>query len=319
MSDSNNNLGDGSGGGFLGKIRGVFAKKGDDSIYANDFKNEKEVALRYQTAAKEEREKRKQPDDPPLPEKAETPLDHIPAASKSEQVKTDKEKQLVLEDEAPAAGKKSAKDELLGRFNQIKQWQHPQTVKTNLIRGESTTFVDWGEKIKVLIVGLSVPILIVAVLYIGLMVWETQSKKKVQALGGEITDLQTRIKTAEQAAKPIDEFQAKVKLVGKLLDEHIYWTNLFAFLEKNILSNATLLGGLSGDAENYKYSLSLKAEHFVDIPNQVRVLRENPLVKSAEVFQGSAGTVFGENGDPSSVLNFNLLLELDPSILTKDQ
>jgi len=186
------------------------------------------------------------------------------------------------------------------------------TLKTNLIQSEGVTYFDWKEKTKVLVINVVLTFLIIGIAYGYLDYRERVITQKTQEALVTINSLKAQIASAEKDAKEIDVFQKKVKVVSDLLDKHIYWTNFFTFLEKNLLSSVYLDSNFDGTVGG-DFSLSSKAKNFTDLTDQVRVMEQNDNVISANV---TSGEVEGGEGQGQEV-KFNLKLLMKPSIFYK--
>ena len=117
----------------------------------------------------------------------------------------------------------------------------------------------------------------------------------------------------EKEAKEIDKFQRKVKIVNDLLDKHIYWTNFFTFLEDNLLTNVYLDSTFEGNTDG-SFNLTSKAKSFTDLTNQSRVFRKSDKVSNLQI---SSGEVMGSVEEKGKEVEFDLNLEVDPSIFYK--
>jgi hypothetical protein len=109
------------------------------------------------------------------------------------------------------------------------KWKAPKILKTDLIKDEVTIFIDWKKNIKNILANLVMAMIIVAIAYFGLELWGKSSAQQVKTLNNEITDLAQKIIKSKVELKNIDEFQKKLVLAGKIIDQHIYWTNFFNF------------------------------------------------------------------------------------------
>src|SRR3989339_731187 len=129
-------------------------------------------------------------------------------------------------------------------------------LKTNLIQGETTITFDWKKNITPILFSIFFSTLILGGAFGGLIIWEDRSINRGTELIQETEALIVQIKQAQKKSEKVDIFQKKIGLVKYLLDEHVYWTNFFEFLEKNTLSNSYYQGGFSGDAKGaYTFSV----------------------------------------------------------------
>jgi len=188
------------------------------------------------------------------------------------------------------------------------------TLKTNLIQSEGVTYFDWKEKVKVLSINIILTFLIIGIAYGYLYYQEGQVDKKIQALNKEISTDKERIASLELEAREIDKFQERAKIVGEKLNSHVYWTNLFVFLEKKILADVYLDNVFEGDI-NGSFKLFSRGKNFTNLTNQGRVLWNEELVKKATI---SGGEIEGSGVSGSGQeVKFSLELEVDPAIFYK--
>lgn len=187
------------------------------------------------------------------------------------------------------------------------------TIKTNLIKSEGVTYFDWKEKIKVLIINVILTLIILGTGYGYLDYKEKGINQKSSALLAEIETLKGKVGEAEAEVKIVDEFQKKVKIVSDLLDKHIYWTNFFNFLEKNMLSDVYLESNFEGRVDG-TFNLISNGDSFTTITNQSRVIRENDKVLNVAVKSGKAKS---GDGQKSQEVEFSLNLDVDPSLFYK--
>lgn len=177
-----------------------------------------------------------------------------------------------------------------GMLSPKDKWRAPIVLETNLIRDEVTTFFEWSKYLKKLAVYLFACLLLMSGLYGALLYYERSSNKQGEDMVAQIEAVKGSIKDLEEKRKEADSFREKMDVVNKLLENHIYWTKFFAFLEANILPNVSLGEGFSGDSSG-KYTLSASTDNFTSLSEQVRVFRENENVDSVSSLSGKLDEV----------------------------
>jgi hypothetical protein len=195
------------------------------------------------------------------------------------------------------------------------KWKAPKILKTNLIKGEVTTFFDWKKNLKVLAVNIFIACSIIVIIYGGLAFWEIRANQQRELLFSEIEEIKQKIIKIESEIKEVEIFQKKIELASLLLNKHIYWTNFFKFLEENTLSSVYYTGGFSGDIDG-EYILSAQANSFSTIADQAKVLRANDKVLSVSVSSGNLASSGGVGGGGSTV-GFSLELSIKPNVFNK--
>lgn len=211
------------------------------------------------------------------------------------------------------------KDRLMELFNSKKSsWEAPKIIKTNLIKGEITSYFDWKNSIFALIKNLFIAFIFFGVIFVGLRVWEIDINKRGGDIKDEVAELSSITSEKEKRIEEIRLFHQKVTVAGMLLDKHIYWTSFFKFLEDNILEDVYLTGGFSGNAGG-TYTFSALAKDFNVLAAQSVILNNLEEVKSVEISGGTA-TVTGdkETGMIQSGINFNFTIDLGQDIFKKN-
>lgn len=198
--------------------------------------------------------------------------------------------------------------------------QNPKILEVNLIKGEVRIAFDWRKNIFTLLITLLVAGAFITEIYFGLNLWAKQEEIRAQALADEITRLNTEIKDTKAKAEAALEYKNKAAEVSRLINNHIYWSNFFDWLEKKTLSTvkfAGFEGGIDG-----VYTLEATAASYQDVSWQVRTFLGDPLVKKAAVAEVSAAeeegqVIDGEVSGGRRAVSFSLELEIDPEIFKK--
>ena len=196
-----------------------------------------------------------------------------------------------------------------------KEQESSQAMETNLIKDEVILFFDWRKAWVSLSISVLLVVLALGVAY-GLLSWQALEKEKQsQVFTQRFVEIDKEIKAVEQEVGPALVFKKKLSLVNSILSQHIYWTNFFKFLEENTLADVYYLG-FSGDNKG-KYSLSANAKDFSLIEAQVKKFLEDKRVTMASVSQGTVSTTSNKITGETAGINFELKLNVSPSIFTK--
>ncbi|MCK5061112.1 hypothetical protein KAR28_01020 [Candidatus Parcubacteria bacterium] len=314
------NRGSSDGESFLSPFKKIFSQQEAKKEISNDFTSEKKAAADWQLAKKNENETRQdnvviKDSRDKKPEKKikanftiEKAVDIKPKTA--DENKKPKEKKAVPEKKSNIS-LSNAKKAIMGTFLSPGGWKSSQIIKTNLIQGEITTIIDWSEKKRFVFYMLLSLIIIIGGFYFALLGWEYKSKHDAAKLGGAIAELEEQIKEAEKTVKEVDDFQQKLKFASGLIDKHIYWTNFFCFLEENIITKAVVLGGFAGGTGG-EYAFNIKAGEYIDIFDQVRVLKNNDKVIDARVLAGqqTIATKLKEDEEEISEKEVSFLLNM---------
>ena len=220
--------------------------------------------------------------------------------------------------------------------------QNPRILEVNLIKGEVHIPFDWKRHLAIFLLTIIVAAAFIAEIYFGLNLWAKQEMVKADKLTAEITVLSGEVKAMQEKADAALLYKAKSSEVSRLLDQHIYWTNFFAWLEANTLSTVKF-SGFSGDTEG-TYTLEATTGRYQEVSWQVKALLDSPVVKKASVLQVSSSETAGkvlsadeiadltEDEEASNqatttpgqittggekFVNFSLSLEINPDIFKK--
>jgi len=189
-----------------------------------------------------------------------------------------------------------------------------ETLETNLIKGEITVFFDWRKNAAVFLIGIILAALAVGAAY-GLISWHGSQKEKAsQYFVDRFSELDKEIARIEGEAKKVLVFKKKLSLVNSLLDQHVYWTNFFKFLEENTLADVYYSGFL-GDNKG-KYNLTAKAKEFSLIQAQVERFLSSEYVSSVSVDQAGISAAENKKASTAGEIAFGLKLVIDPAIFT---
>jgi len=192
------------------------------------------------------------------------------------------------------------------------KWKAPKVLTANLVKGEITNFVSWKSQIKILIYSIISACLVVGLFYGVLLYQEKNINKQGEITKQKIKELDLNIRTAEKEIDKIKVFDRKLTYVKLLLDKHIYWSNFFDFLEKNIITDAYITGKFSSGIDE-KYSFPIIAKKLSDVTNQIRIMSINKYVTDVKV-ESAQKLSDKDNGDGVS---FNLEISLKPEIFYK--
>lgn len=189
-------------------------------------------------------------------------------------------------------------------------------LKTNLIQGTTTVTFDWGKNITPIFSSFFISIFIICIVYIGLILWEDKTINRGTALINDTEALIIKIKQAQKKAEAVNIFQKKIGLVKYLLEEHVYWTKFFNFLEDNTLTVAYYSEGFTGST-NGSYNFSVVTENYSSINDFINILKNNDYVLDSTVTGAMLGADKNKNFNKNAATSFELLLKLNPTLFKK--
>ncbi|MCK5212269.1 hypothetical protein KAJ89_06210 [Candidatus Parcubacteria bacterium] len=295
----NSSVNKSTGNGLAAKLSSLFKAKPQTKIKSDDFRKEKKVLTSYRDVVKSEKARRQKPTD----ENGEKTVDKSEESEKKPKGKIEFKtvKQRIVKNLVPGITDK---------------WRAPQMLRTNLIKGEVTMIVDWDRNFRVLLPVIIMTLMVIGTLYGALMFWEKRVRIVEEQLAGDIKILTDKIINTSEDITVVDDFQKKLQQATELLDNHIYWTNFFEFLENNLLSDAYVAGGFSGNTEG-KYNLPIRLSSYEAIADQVRILEANEYVKNVKIAGGSLHVDKTEDGEGFTSVDVTLEIQLDPKIFLK--
>lgn len=223
----------------------------------------------------------------------------------------EKNKQILHEYDGALQEEKDKKKDL---SKKVKEVERPWTLKTNLIKEEVTTFVNWQKNIVFSILGLVFVVLLIGGAYSYLVYKEFMAVKEEEALSAEIAGLEEQISQAKKQAVEADAFQKKLKLASDLLGKHVYWSEFFKFLEKNTLADTFYTGAFSGNVKS-EFSFSVTTNSYQSVDDQLRVFRNDKMVISAKADSASYSDTKSSVG--TGKISYDLELSLSPEVFKK--
>lgn len=115
-------------------------------------------------------------------------------------------------------------------------------------------------------------------------------------------------------------FKDKSAAFSDLLNNHIYWTRFFTWLEANTL-NTVKYSGFSGDLSG-SYTLGATAPSFAEASWQVKILTNSDEVKNVSVNSVTSNADISKDGQileelETETVSFSIGLEINPEIFKK--
>lgn len=253
---------------------------------------------------------------------------------KQEEVKVDFSKKIEKEDKSKEVNKKSFVDKFnkwfknfISKFkkprsdleskskmkNIDEDLNNPEVLETNLIKGEVFAFYDWTQRFIVLAVFVLLSLALVVGAYWGVSLWGEKKLATQQDFLEHYTSLEDDIKNVKEKAKEALAFRNELTVVNNVLDQHIYWSSFFDFLEKYTLENVIYKGGFHGDNQG-EYTFNAETTDYDLIEAQVREFLKSPYILEAKVREGAISDIESLEGVG---ISFSLDIVLDPKIFNE--
>ncbi len=234
---------------------------------------------------------------------------------KDETLNSKKEKAEKKEVKPASGGKEPA-------IEKIKEKQKEGAAKgdileTNLIKEQKLIFTDWRKHRRHLSMAIVFSLFVVAALY-GWLSWEEARLRNMGLITPgekELAEKKQQLASLKEEAEKLSSLREKAKKAKKILDNHVYWTNFFNYLEENTIAEVyyeEFSGDLSG-----KYSLTGNTEDFEFFIKQVDAWqKENKYTEKATVKGGETKSRVSDTQGKRSgtVVNFEIDLKVDKEI-----
>lgn len=184
-------------------------------------------------------------------------------------------------------------------------------IKTNLIDDEVATFIDWKSAFNSFIVYFSILLILIIGAFAYLSFLENEEEKKANIYNEDILSTSLSIKKEEQTIDKGLILQGKIQAVEYLIDNHIYWTNFFDFIEENTLESV-YYDKFGGNTKTQFDFLATADKNYFNATEQIKLFKENAYIQEVEV----SSLNLKEDGDSTQV-TFSINLQVDPEILYK--
>ena len=192
-------------------------------------------------------------------------------------------------------------------------------IKTNLIDNDDVaTFIDWKSSLNIFISYFVVLLIVISGSFSYFVFLEAENEKNVSAHEEEIISIKRNIQLEEQTVEEAMLVQEKLAIARHLLNNHIYWTNFFDFIEENTLKTV-FYGEFSGDKDlSFSFSATADDAYFNAI-DQIKAFKQSEFVESVGIERLNLVEDEEEDQEDESLpfVQFNLELKIDPIILLR--
>lgn len=171
--------------------------------------------------------------------------------------------------------------------NENKGLKNPKILEVNLIKEEASLEFNWKKNGKTLAFVLGVTFFIIFEIQYGLTWWQQDEELRLESIKAETQLVNKQVTEMRLQAKDALAYQEKTKLISPLLDNHVYWTNFFSWLEKNTLSTVSY-EAFDGSNDGI-YTLSGTAGSYAEVSWQAKHLLGAPFVKKVQILSASSG------------------------------
>lgn len=210
---------------------------------------------------------------------------------------------------------KAKKNKKLDEKSAKSSSQNPKILEVNLIKDEMRESFDFSKHGKTLLLSLFITALFVAEIYLGLNWWAQYEEDRLASLENRFNAVSAEIRGMREDSDKVLAFRQRAETIDILLDNHVYWSNFFDWLEKNTISSVRYYGFSGEDDGNYY--LEASTSNFRDISWQARVFLADPAVISVSINEGSGERDVESLEHNSDEIRFMIDLKIDPSIFNR--
>lgn len=185
-------------------------------------------------------------------------------------------------------------------------------IKTNLIDSDNVaTFIDWKSGFSFFLSYFLILVILVGGLLVYLSFLENEEEKNANLLEEDILRVRENILKEEKLVEEGLWLQEKVATAEYLLENHVYWTNFFDFIEQNTFETV-YFDGFNGNLKT-EFSFNATADNsYFNATEQVRLFKKNEHILSVDISDFN----YKDNEDSPEV-TFSMGLKVDPEILYK--
>ncbi len=191
-------------------------------------------------------------------------------------------------------------------------------LEINLVKDQLSVYFAWYKNLAFLLVLIFLCFLFVVEIYLGLSWWQSynQNSNNYKYEDFNLAELSVELRNIKEDTDEALAFQDNLNKVSYLLNNHVYWTNLFDYLEASTLEGVKYVqfsGDLSGN-----YSLDSIADNYPLIGRQTKKYLEDKKVSSAIVNAASLQEIKDKDNDVVDYfVTFTTELEIKPEVFKK--
>jgi len=159
--------------------------------------------------------------------------------------------------------------------------------------------------------------MIIFTIYGGMLWYQGHLMNNVQQVQLRIKEIDTEIESYQPWQEEALAFNTKVEDISKILDQHIYWTAFFSFLEANTLPEVRYQN-LSGDVAGI-FTLSATAPNYETVAKQIALFQNSDLISNVSVSSATATLATPTENINAGIagIKFNISLTVKPDVFYK--
>jgi len=144
-------------------------------------------------------------------------------------------------------------------------------------------------------------LILTIIFYIGLTVYGTAIEKQGDKIITNVEEGEKVLAEFEETKQEAEIIGKKLEIVDALLKVHIYWTKVFAVLEK-ITIDDVYYSNVSASADGI-VALSANTDSYTNVARQYKVFQDSPEIALVEISAAAGNNIGG-------TISFNISLEL---------
>lgn len=161
---------------------------------------------------------------------------------------------------------------------------------------------------------LALVIIVETIIVGGVNFWLTNSiSKKIaerEELNQRIAALNKTVAERGKEMSAVIDMDRQIQTSLDALNQHVYWTSFFRFLEDNTRPNVRFFR-FAGDVDSSMFTIDIMGKTYRDVAEQIVVFRENPMV--LYVRATSASAIIAQAGAVEGVSS-SLVIKLKPEV-----
>jgi hypothetical protein len=311
-----------------GNVKGLKEDdKKEDKLSKRDIrKAEKERKAKEEKAEKKARQKEKEAESKRKEEKKKKEKEETKNNKKSkkeneeegitiEEVKNieskDKEKIEDIE-ELQSKEKGSNESQSSAQSESEHEFEKSNILEINLVKDQINVYFDWYKNIAMLVVFVFLSAVLVAEIYLALSWWQSENDSAVGQEEQRFIELSEETREIRAQAEEALTFQTKLNRANYILDNHLYWSNFFNYLEKNTLENVqykSFEGDILGN-----FTIPAVSNNFPSLGQQIYQLQSDPNTLEASISNGEKLESTEENLEQ---VEFEIDLKVSPKLFKK--
>lgn len=157
-------------------------------------------------------------------------------------------------------------------------------------------------------------IALVAVVFIGLSIFQQSVSAQVAATRSELNNVRSQISRLQNEQQSVNQTAAKVQAAQSLLQKHIHWTYFFQLLQKYTLPTVTYGQTFAGDVQG-SLVMAARTSSFEDVATEYLILQQ--AVKNNDFISSFSITgATHQASEKGQSVNFIISFSVLPTVFT---